>query len=620
MKQAILLGNEAIARAVVEAGCEVACAYPGTPSSEILPAIAAWSDQLGTNTAVEWGANEKVAFEVAVAAAMSGKRACAVMKQVGLNVAADPFMSTALMRQKGGFLLIVADDPGPYSSQTEQDSRYFAWFGKVPCFDPSTVNEAMEMVKAGFDLSERFGITVMLRPTGKVDHAKEAVPLSDDVLPPRPDAEFQKDNARWICLPASVTVNHPRVNAVTEEIRHCFETEMGRFNYEIKAKGQAKLGVICGGTAFAFLTDLLAEMGRDDVDILKIGTPVPLPTALVNDFIARHPKVLVLEQTYPVIENQLDNRSAVMGRWNGYVPKQGELLPQVIRSCLYKALGEEAPAVVEDDRLSQAMTAMGVVDRPPTLCPGCPHRSSYFSIRSALPKAINPSDIGCYTLGVRQRAVDTVIDMGAAVSAASGHYLAQKVNGEIKRPVVATIGDSTFFHSGMTGLVNAVYNKHAFVLCILDNSTTGMTGGQSNPGVGETLRQGTEGRKIALEPLCRGLGCSYVKRLNAYDTVPNQQEVRDAWAYALEHEEPAVLIFEYPCITMLKVKPEYKPVYVDQDACVGCKACITLFNCPGLAYVAEYKKVTVDERYCVSCGVCTAACPHGAIRLKKEEA
>lgn len=270
MKQAILLGNEAIARAVVEAGCEVACAYPGTPSSEILPAIAAWSDRLGTNTAVEWGANEKVAFEVAVAAAMSGKRACAVMKQVGLNVAADPFMSTALMHQKGGFLLIVADDPGPYSSQTEQDSRYYAWFGKVPCFDPSTVNEAMDMVKAGFDLSERFGITVMLRPTGKVDHAKEAVPLGDDVVPPRLDAQFQKDNSRWICLPASVTVNHPRVNAVTEEIRRCFETEMGQFNYEVKAKSPAKLGIICGGTAFAFLTDLLAEMGRDDVDILKI--------------------------------------------------------------------------------------------------------------------------------------------------------------------------------------------------------------------------------------------------------------------------------------------------------------------------------------------------------------
>lgn len=615
MNKQILLGNEAIARAVVEAGCEIACAYPGTPSSEILPAIASWSDQLKTNTAVEWGANEKVAFEVAVAAAMSGKRSVAVMKQVGLNVAADPFMSTALMRQKGGFLVIVADDPGPHSSQTEQDSRMFAWFGKVPCLDPSTVAEAMEMVKAGFDLSERFGITVMLRPTGKVDHAKEAVTLSDEVRPPKQES-FTKDAARWICLPASVRVNHPRVNAVTEEIRHCFETEMGAFNYEVKAQEPAKLGVICGGTTFAFLTDLLNRLGRKDIDLLKIGTPVPLPHALVDDFIARHEKVLILEQTYPVIENQLNNRSAVMGRWDGTVPSAGELLPEVIHVALAKALGEELPSAAEDHRLEEAMSCMGVEDRPPTLCPGCPHRSSFFSIRQALPKAINPSDIGCYTLGVRQKGVDTVIDMGASVSAASGQYLAQKVTGSVTKPIVATIGDSTFFHSGMTGLVSAVYNRHAFVLCILDNSTTAMTGGQASPGVGEKLRQGTEGRKIDLEPLCRGLGCSYVKKVNAYDTIPNQAVVKEAWEYALAHEEPAVLIFEYPCITMLKVKTDPKPVYVDQEACIGCKVCITQFNCPGLVYVTERKKVTVDERYCVECGVCPDVCPHDAIRLK----
>lgn len=618
MSQAILLGNEAIARAVVEAGCEIATAYPGTPSSEILPAIAHWADQLRTNTAVEWGANEKVAFEVAVAAAMSGKRSCAVMKQVGLNVAADPFMSTALMKQKGGFLLIVADDPGPHSSQTEQDSRFYAWFGKVPCFDPSTVGEAMEMVKDGFDLSERFGITVMLRPTGKVDHAKEAVTLSDQIVQPRLDAKFTKDAKRWICLPASVTVNHPRVNEVTEQIREAFEQEFEKYNYEVKCgSGKPKLGIICGGTCFAFVSDLLKEWGRDDIDLLKIGTPVPLPRKLCERFIEGHEKVLVLEQTYPVIETQLTNQNKVMGRWNGYVPRAGELLPQVLRHIILKAL-DETEEVENDERLAEACRLMGVSERPPTLCPGCPHRSSFFSIRHALPKAINPSDIGCYTLGVRQGGVDTVIDMGASVTAASGHYLAQKVNGKIDRPVVATIGDSTFYHSGITGLVSAVYNRHAFVLCILDNATTAMTGGQSSPGVGDKLRDGTEGRKIPLEPLCRGLGCGYVKKLNAYETTANEAEIRAAWDYALEHEEPAVLIFEYPCITMLKCKPELRPVKVEQSQCIGCKVCITQFNCPGLVYVPEAKKVTVDDRYCVSCGVCVPVCPHGAIQFNKE--
>lgn len=614
----ILLGNEAIARAIVEAGCEVATAYPGTPSSEILPAVAFWADQLKTNTAVEWGANEKVAFEVAVTAAMSGKRSCVVMKQVGLNVAADPFMSTALMPQRGGFLLVVSDDPGPHSSQTEQDSRMYAWFAKIPCFDPSSVSEAMEMAKDGFDLSERFGTTVMLRPTGKIDHAKQAVELSDMVVPPRPDAKFQKDAKRWVCLPARVVENHPRVNRVVEEVRQAFGTEFGKYNYEVPCgSGKAKLGVIAGGSAFAFLTDLLKDLGRDDVDILKIGTPVPLPWQLCDDFIARHPRTLVLEQTYPVIERQLLDRRNVMGRWNGYVPGAGELTPDVIEGVLFRALGEEQTGKA-DERLAEARRLMGVADRPPTLCPGCPHRSSFFSIRHALPKAINPSDIGCYTLGVRQAAVDTVIDMGAAVTAASGHYLAQKVNGTIDRPIVATIGDSTFFHSGITGLVSAVYNRHAFVLCILDNRITAMTGGQASPNTGEKLRQGDVGLQVELEPLCRGLGVGYVKTLDAYDTVGNEEQVRQAWNYALEHQEPTVLVFKYPCITMLKVRPERRPVTVDKDTCIGCRICINQFNCPGLAYSAETKKVSVDERYCVSCGVCTAVCPHGAIRRRDE--
>ncbi|MEA3284674.1 MAG: indolepyruvate ferredoxin oxidoreductase subunit alpha [Synergistota bacterium] len=615
-KRSILLGNEAIARGIVEAGCEIATAYPGTPSSEILPAVAVYSDQLGTKTAVEWGANEKVAYEMAVSASFGGKRTCCIMKQVGLNVAADPFMSTAHFDLKGGFLLVVSDDPGPHSSQTEQDSRYFAMFAKVPCFDPSTAEEAKEMVFDAYDLSERHGIVTMLRPTGKVDHARQDVPLRDEVLPPRKD-EFKKDPKRWVCLPAGVKVNHPRLNDKNDAIRSEFEENYEKYNYVVPAKGAARLGIIAGGTTFAFLSDMIRTSGRDDIEILKIGTPVPLPVKLCEDFIARHEKVLILEQTYPVIETQLNDRNKIMGRWNGFVPRAGELLPELIEEIIAKCLGDKVETSIDED-VRSAMEEMHITPRPPMLCPGCPHRASFFAIRKALPKAINPSDIGCYTLGIMQKGIDSAIDMGAAVTAASGFCLASKVDGE-ERPVVATIGDSTFFHSGLTGLASAVYNRHAFVLAILDNRITAMTGGQSSPNVGTKLRKGDQGVQIDLEQVCRGCGVSYIKTVEAYDVDENVDVVKDAWAYAWENKEPAVLIFKHPCITILKEPPTPRPVRVDPEVCIGCKYCITSFNCPGLVFDESSKKAYIDERYCVNCGVCMSVCPHGAI-VSREEA
>lgn len=614
-KRAIMLGNEAIARGVIEAGCEIAAAYPGTPSSEILPAIAHFADELETNTVVEWGANEKVAYEMAVSASMGGKRSCCVMKQVGLNVAADPFMSTAHFELKGGFLLIVADDPGPHSSQTEQDSRLFALFAKVPCFDPSTVTEAKEMVFDGFDLSEKYGIVTMLRPTGKVDHARQDVEIFDEVVPPV-KGNFVKDAKRWVCLPAGVRDNHPRLNDKNDKIREDFEENYSKYNYIVPAKGTPKLGIIAGGTTFAFLSDLIKTSGRDDIDILKIGTPVPLPLNLCEDFIASHDKVLVLEQTYPVIEMQLNDRTGIMGRWNGYVPRAGELLPEVIEEIVFRCLNEESVSQA-DVNLKGAIEDMKIVPKPPTLCPGCPHRASFFAIRKAIPKAINPSDIGCYTLGVMQKAVDTAIDMGASVTAASGFYMASKADG-VEQPIVATIGDSTFFHSGLTGLASAVYNKHAFVLAILDNRITAMTGGQSNPSVGAKLRKGDEGVHIDLETICRGCGVNYVKTVEAYDVDDNVDVVKEAWSYAWNKKEPAVIIFRHPCITILKKPPTPRPVFVDPDQCIGCKYCINMFNCPGLVFDEETKKAHIDERYCVNCGVCVSVCPHGAIKFTEE--
>lgn len=609
-KKMIMLGNEAIARGIVEAGCEVACAYPGTPSSEILPAIAKWADELNTKTAVEWGANEKVAFEMAAAASFAGKRACAVMKQVGLNVAADPFMSVAHFQLKGGFLLVVADDPGPHSSQTEQDSRFFAMFAKVPCFDPSTAAEAKEMVFDAYDLSERHGIVTMLRPTVRVDHCRQDVELLDVVSLER-KASFEKDIRRWVCLPAHVRINHPLLNKKNDAIREEFEREFSKYNYEVPAAGKASLGIIAGGISFAVVMDLLDSMGRKDISVLKIGTPYPLPTKLVDDFIAKHDKVLVLEETYPVIEMQILDKSKVLGRLNGWVPRAGELLPEIVEGIILRALGEEPTSSPEEEYLKKAIEELNITPRKPMLCPGCPHRASFFAIRQALPNGIYPSDIGCYTLGVNQKTVDAVIDMGASVTQASGLYLAHKVDGT-ERPIVATIGDSTFFHMGMPGLASAVYNKHAFVLAILDNSITAMTGGQSHPGIGEKLRKGEEGRKVDLEEAVRGCGVKWIKTVEAYDVNENKNLVKEAWEYAKENEEPAVLIFKHPCM-LLRPEQDKIPVKVDQEKCIGCKFCINFFNCPGLVFDEDKKKAYIDERFCVQCGVCINVCPHGAI-------
>lgn len=614
-ERAVLLGNEAIARAVVEAGCEVACAYPGTPSSEILPAIAKFADLLDTKTVVEWGTNEKVAYEVAISASFTGKRSCVAMKHVGLNVAADPFMSAAQFDIEGGMLLIVADDPGPHSSQTEQDSRLFGLFAKVPVLDPSSAREAMEMVKDGFELSERHKIPVMLRPTVRVDHCRQDVELNDPLRLERP-AKFVKDVKRWVCLPAHVKTTHPKLNQKMDAVKEEFTKNFSKYNFEITAQEKPKLGIIAGGISFAVVMDLLTKLGRKDISVLKIGTPHPLPLDLVNDFIARHENVLLLEETYPVIELQITDRRNVKGRWNGYVPRAGELTPEVVEELVCKALGETCTCDADED-LKKAIEELKITPKPPMLCPGCPHRASFFAIRKAFPDGIYPSDIGCYTLGVNQKTVDTSICMGASVTQSSGFYLAHKVDGQL-RPIVATIGDSTFFHMGLPGLVNGVYNKHAFVLAILDNHVTAMTGGQPHPGTGQKLRKGDSGRIVPIERAVKGCGVEFVKRVEAYDIDEGVKVLKEAWEYAKDHKEPAVVIFGHPCMLLGQEQPKV-PVRVEDETCVGCKFCINFFNCPGLVFDESSKKAYIDERFCVKCGVCVNVCPHGAIQVISEE-
>jgi indolepyruvate ferredoxin oxidoreductase alpha subunit len=614
-KKALLLGNEAIAQAVIAAGCQVAAAYPGTPSSEILPAIAACADRLNAPTVVEWGANEKIAFEMAISASFAGARACAVMKQVGLNVAADPFMSGALFKLKGGMLLISADDPGPHSSQNEQDSRFFAMFAKVPCLDPSDPVEAAGMVRDAYALSEKHGVIVMLRPTTRVAHSRQAMEVVEGFTPGTPVKFEKREVDRWSQIPATVRRTHPRHNARITQIREEFETDWGLYNYERPAKGKAALGVVAGGVAFSILCDLLDDWGRDDVAVLKIGTPYPLPHKMVEDFIARHEKALILEETYPVIETQLLNRTKADGRWNGVVPEAGELLPEVIGRIVLSRLGD-APPDLNAAKLSAAVEDLKLTPRKPQLCAGCPHRASFFAIRKAIPNAINPSDIGCYTLGLNQRAVDTSLCMGGAVTVSSGLYMAHKVTGQ-ERPIVATIGDSTFFHMGLPGLLSAVYNKHAFVLCVLDNSLTAMTGGQSHPGLGGKLREKDRGVAVPIETAAHGCGVSFVEVVDAYDTDAGVEAVKRAWEHARASSTPAVLVFRRPCM-LLRVPQEKIPVATLEEKCVGCRYCIDYFACPGLVFDEETKKASLDMRFCVSCGICAAGvCPHGAIVARK---
>lgn len=610
----VLLGNEAIARGLIESGCDVITAYPGTPSSEILPAAAAFADELGTKTVVEWGANEKVAVEVALGATFAGKRACAVMKQVGLNVAMDPFMSAAHFQLEGGLLLIVSDDPGCHASQDDQDSRGLALFAKIPCFDPASAEEAMSMVASAFELSEKHKVIVMLRPAVRIDHCRQDVQLGE-VRHASAPADFKTRPAgHKVVMPARILPFLEAHNARFEAIRQEFETGFGQYNVEIPAKKPATLGVIAGGVSFAIVKDLLEAMGREDVAILKIGTPVPLPLKLVEDFLARHERVLVLEETFPVIENQLLDRARVMGRWNGWVPKQGELVPEVVESVLLKALGEELSSDPALERLASARKRLGLTVKKPVLCAGCGHRPSYFAIRKALPDSIIASDIGCYSLSIQQQAVDTIVCMGASITVASGLACAWRSEGAApRRPIFATLGDSTFFHNGMTGLATAVYNRHPFVLAIMDNRITAMTGGQDHPGTGDKLRQNETGVAVDLEGAVRGCGVTYLKVLEAYDVEANLETIREAWAYAKEHQEPAVLVFRHPCVTMLKARPEKRPVTVAAEKCIGCRFCQDRFGCPGLAWDGENRKAWIDERFCVDCGVCVSACPHGAI-------
>ena len=605
MEQRILMGNEAIGRGLVEAGCTLASSYPGTPASEVLGSVVAFAGETDARMHIEWSVNEKVAYEVALGHSYTGKRSAVAMKQVGLNVASDPFMRSAYLGVKGGLVVVVADDPGPHSSQTEQDSRFFAQFARIPVFDPSSPAEAKEMVSRAFTLSERYELPVMLRPTTSVCHARQNVVCRTPDVPLR-EANFEKDPGRWVATPQFLTELHRRLNEKIEGI--AAEKEF----FPVCTEGDGSLSATCiisSGVAYAHTYELLENMGfLGKVDFFKVDLPYPLNRNFIDRVNGEYRDVLVIEETYPTIEMQLANRN-IRGRISKDVPDYGELTPDVIRRVLREFLRVSR----EDETvLPQARGAR------PTLCPGCPHRAAFYGIKKTFPRGIFPSDIGCYTLGMNFGAVDTCHCMGACISQGAGLYHAYAADGGTFPTIVVTIGDSTFFHAGIPGLVNAVFTGARIIVVILDNATTAMTGNQPTPQVG-LMADGSPGTTVHIPDLVRGSGVAFLRECDPYELDEFMNHLKDADAYCRSDDGGvAVIISKHPCIMDRDARteqPRYE-VFIT-DACIGCKVCIEQFECPALEYDEETEKVRVNENICIGCGVCETVCPVDAIAVER---
>lgn len=595
----LLMGNEAIGQALIESGCQVAAAYPGTPSTEVLQAVIDRRGQAVEPLHIEWSVNEKIAFEVALAASYTGKRSAAVMKQVGLNVAADPFMRTAYLGVKGGMLTVVADDPGPHSSQNEQDTRLFCLQGRVPVLDPASPAEAGEMVKTGFELSEKYEMNVVLRPTTRICHSRQSVAIGAPVRLER-QAHFEKDPTRWAATPPFLPGLHRKLNQKLEQI--ALEPELQpRFSQGDGSR--SRLALIASGIVYGHLVDLLAELDLSGLcDLYQVVMPYPLSPLFIERLHNDYDRVLVLEETYPVIELQLAHPGSV-GKQNGGVPREGELTPDVVAQALAGFFGLEAPADTSLERRGQR----------PSLCPGCPHRAAFYSIKQCFPNGIFPSDIGCYTLGMNLGAVNTVHCMGACISQGVGFYQAYAQDGEVPT-IVVTIGDSTFFHAGIPALINAVIQQAKIIVVILDNATTAMTGGQPVPHMG-VAAGGTATRAVAIEPLVKACGVDFLEVCDPYAQEAFEALLHKADQYTRSPEGGvAVLISRHGCLMEASVRKAQQCWRVTvASGCISCRRCVDAFECPALFMDEATGKAVVNQDRCVGCGTCVPVCPVAVI-------
>ena len=620
----LAMGNEAIALGAIRAGVRMAAGYPGTPSTEILETIAKHNDG---GIHVEWSVNEKAAMEVGAGAAYAGARTLVTMKQVGLNVASDPLMSLAYMGIKGGMVIVSADDPGPISSQTEQDTRTFAQFSKLPVFDPSSPEEAYEMIGEAFEFSEKYATPVLFRPTTRVCHACASITLLPYVELPEPEG-FIKDTMRWVIFPRTSYLNHIKIEKRNAELADTlsdyprnFVLNTDRTDGEKSMDRAVRRGVAASGISYAYTREVLPS----GVPLLKISTPYPFPEKLAEEYLRGLDEVLVLEELDPMVERELLRVAGrhhlpvkIFGKLTGHTRNAGENSTESIRADLEKFLcgddcaeenGQAGKGQIENEKSgAQGSEAPELPVRPPVLCAGCPHRASFYAVKKAMKgkKAVFSGDIGCYTLGNAQPLdmVDTCLCMGAGVTIAQGLHVVEPdtVN-------FAFIGDSTFFASGITGVVNAVYNGNDIVLVVLDNSTTAMTGHQPHPGTGKTI-MGDVATRISIRKILEGIG---VERI--YETDPLQLESAvEAVKQAAEGSGVRAVIFKSPCIAVSKPQTRYE---VRQEQCRKCKVCIRELGCP--AIVTDGDLVRIDSSLCYGCGVCSSVCPFDAIGRAEAE-
>ncbi len=596
----LLMGNEAIGQGLIEAGCQVAAAYPGTPSTEILQAMIDRRGLALEPLHIEWSLNEKIAFEVALAGSYTSKRSVAVMKQVGLNVAADPFMRTAYIGTAGGMLTIVADDPGPHSSQNEQDTRLFCLQARVPVIDPASPREAKELIGPAYELSEKYQLNIVLRPTTRICHSRQNVATNKPQLLQR-RAVFEKNPTRWAATPAFLPALHRQLNATLEKISR-EPTWQPRLTPG--DDNDTRTALVASGIVYSHLVDLLNELGLAKVfDLYQVLMPYPLNPEFVAGLHHDYDRILILEETYPVIELQLAHPGA-FGKQSGAVPREGELTPDLIYQALADFIDLEAPPDVPAERRGQR----------PSLCPGCPHRAAFYSIKKCFPKGIFPSDIGCYTLGMNLGAVDTVHCMGACISQGAGFYQSFRQDGEDFPTVVVTIGDSTFFHAGIPALINAVVQQARIIVVILDNATTAMTGGQPVPHMG-IAAGGRPTRTIAIEPLVSACGVDYLEVCDPYDQLRFEHLLKQADDHIRRPDGGvAVLIARHGCVMDPVVrKAQASTIVKILASCIGCGKCTGHFECPALSLDRERKLAVVDVDRCSGCGCCIPVCPVAAI-------
>ena len=571
----LMLGNEAVARGLLEAGCSVVSSYPGTPSTEITEFAAKYD-----GIYCEWAPNEKVACEVAFGASLSGSRAACCMKHVGLNVAADPLFTLSYTGVGGGLVVCVADDPGMHSSQNEQDSRHYAIAAKLPMVEPSDSAEAKDFVKVAFELSEKYDTPVIFRTCTRIAHSQCAVELEEPLAPVK--KEYVKNPQKYIMAPANAIRKHPVVEARSAALVEYAET--CALNRVEIAEG-SELGIITSGTCYQYVKELYG----DSVSVLKLGLVNPLPEKLIRDFAQKCKRVVVIEELDPVIENHCRTLGIEVDGKNIF-PICGEFS----QSLIAKVMGLEAREFVTPEENAPV--------RPPVMCAGCPHRGLFYVL--AKKKVTVLGDIGCYTLGSAAplNAIDSVLCMGASVSGLHGFNKASGADAEKK--TVAVIGDSTFMHSGMTGLANIAYNGTNSTVIIVDNSITGMTGHQQNPTTGYNIK-GDPATKIDLEALCHALGINRVRVVDPYDLKATEKVIVEE----LAANEPSVIISRRPCALLKYVKAKPSLV-IDPEKCRTCKACMKL-GCPAISIKGG--KAVIDATLCVGCGICQQLCAFGAI-------